>query len=45
MGGAYSTHERDEKFIQNFGQNLKARDHLEEIDIDGKIILKLIFWK
>jgi hypothetical protein len=33
-------HGGDEKFIQNFGwQNLKGRDHLEDLGIDGKIIL------
>jgi len=32
---------RYEKCIQNFGQkNLKVRDHLENLVVDGKIILK-----
>jgi hypothetical protein len=35
----------DEKCIQNFVQSLKGRDHLEEIGVDGKIILEWIFGK
>jgi hypothetical protein len=41
MRGACSTHKRDEKLIQNFwSENLKGRNHIEDIDIDGRIILK-----
>jgi hypothetical protein len=25
--------------------NLKGRDHLEDLDVDGKIILEYILWK
>jgi hypothetical protein len=40
MGRACSMHGRYEKFIQNFSQkNLKGRDHLEDLGIDGSTIL------
>jgi hypothetical protein len=33
-------HGRDEKCAQNFGlENVKRRDHLEDIDIDGSVML------
>jgi hypothetical protein len=39
MGGACGTHARDNKFIQNFDlKNLKGRDHLEDIGVDGMIM-------
>jgi hypothetical protein len=39
MGGACGTHGRDEKFIQNFGwKNLKGRDNLEGVGVEGRII-------
>jgi len=37
-GRAYSTHGRD-KCIQNLVKKLKGRDHSEDLDINGKIIL------
>jgi hypothetical protein len=41
MRRACSTHERDEKCIQNFtSYNLKAKDHLEEVDVDWSFVLK-----
>jgi hypothetical protein len=39
-GGASSKYGRKERCIQGFGGNLKERDHLEERDIDGRIILR-----
>jgi hypothetical protein len=45
MGGPRSSHGRDEKCIQNFVRNLKGRDHLEDLDIDGRITSELIFGK
>jgi hypothetical protein len=33
-GGACNTHGRDKKCIQT--ENLKGRDHLEELGIDGR---------
>jgi len=46
MDRAYSTHWRDEKCIQNFGQkNLKGRDYLQDLVIDGRIILEEILGK
>jgi hypothetical protein len=43
MDGACSTHGRDEKCMPNFGQ--EGRDHLEDLDVDEKIILELILRK
>jgi hypothetical protein len=40
MGGAYSTHGRDEKCIQNFGWKMKGGDHSEGLGIIGRIILE-----
>jgi hypothetical protein len=46
MAGECSTYERHGKFIQYFDwKNLKGRDHLEDLDIDGEIILEWIFRK
>jgi hypothetical protein len=46
MGGACSTHERDEKLIQNFGwKNLQGRDNPEDLGVDVKIILECILEK
>jgi len=40
MGGACSTHGKDEKCIQNFlSENLKRRDHEGEPAADRRIIL------
>jgi hypothetical protein len=42
-GGEYSTYGGDEKCIQNFlSGNTKGRKHLEELGIDGKILLEWI---
>jgi len=46
MGGACNTHERFEKWIKKFwSENLKGRNHSEDLGIDGKIILERILWK
>ena len=34
-----------EKYIQGFGGELRERDHLEDVSVDGRIILKWIFKK
>jgi len=40
MGGIYSTHGKDEKWIQYLGlENLKGRSHLEDLGVDEKTIL------
>jgi hypothetical protein len=44
MGGAWSMHGKDEKYIQNVDQkNQKERDHLEDLGMDGMLILECIF--
>jgi hypothetical protein len=46
MGGAYSTHGRDEKYIQSFfPENLKVREQSEYPGVDGTIILEWILGK
>jgi hypothetical protein len=46
MGWACNKHGRDEKCIQNFGRkNLKGREYLEDLDVNGKVILELILGK
>jgi hypothetical protein len=44
MGRACGTRERDEKYM-NFGENMKERANLEDINIDRKTILKWILQK
>jgi hypothetical protein len=40
MGGVCDAHEREWKFIQNFGVNkLEERDHLEDLGVDGRMLL------
>jgi len=40
MGGARGTYGRQETCVQDFGGgNLRERDHLEDLGIDGRIIL------
>jgi hypothetical protein len=34
-GGTCSRHVRNEKFIQFFSENLKGRDHVEDLGVDG----------
>jgi len=46
MGGECSTYGGKEKCIQGFGEgNLRERDHLEDRNIDGRIVLRWIFRK
>jgi len=41
MGGACSTNGTYEKCIQNCGwRDLKGRDHLEVLGVDGRIVLE-----
>jgi hypothetical protein len=42
VGGSRSTHGGDEKCIQNFVGKAEVRKPLEDIGIDGKIILEWI---
>jgi hypothetical protein len=42
LGGAYNTHEEDEKLRHNCDQNnLEKRDHWQDLRADGCVILKL----
>ena len=44
MGGACGTYGRRESYIQGLGGGHgRERDHLEDLDIDGRIILRWIF--
>jgi hypothetical protein len=44
--GECTTRESDKECIQNFGgENLKVRDHSEDLDVDVKIILEWILRK
>jgi hypothetical protein len=44
MGGACSAHGSVKKYVQNFsGETL--RDHVEDLGVDGKIILERILGK
>jgi len=40
MGGACSTHRRDEMHTKFLLENQKGRDHSEDLGVDGKIILE-----
>jgi hypothetical protein len=43
MGGACSTDGRCEKLIESFwSENLKGKDHSEDINVEGRIILERI---
>jgi hypothetical protein len=35
----------EEKFLQDYWVDLKERDYMEGMDIDGRVILKSIFKK
>jgi hypothetical protein len=43
IGGANRMHGTDEKCIKILVKNLKGKDHLQDLGVDGRIILKLIF--
>jgi hypothetical protein len=46
MGRACGMYAGDEKYMQNFGvENLKERDHLEDLGTDRRIILNQILKK
>jgi len=45
MGGSCSTHGRDEKCMQNLLENLKGRNHSEDLGEDGRKILEWITGK
>ena len=45
MGRACSTYGRQERCIQGLIGNSEGIDHLENIGVDGRIILKWIFMK
>jgi hypothetical protein len=46
MGGACSTYGGEERCIQGFcSGNLTEREHLENLCLDGRIILKCVFRK
>jgi hypothetical protein len=42
LGGACDTRGRDEKFLNNYGRNMKLRDDLEDAGVYERIILKHI---
>jgi hypothetical protein len=43
MGGACSKHRRDDTLKNAVVENVKGGDHLEDLRIDGNIILKWIY--
>jgi hypothetical protein len=45
VGGVYGTRERREIYSEFWWGNLNERDGLEDLDIDGRIILKRILKK
>ena len=46
MGGACGTYGVRERCVQGFGGgDLRERDHLEDIGLDGSLLLKWIFKK
>jgi hypothetical protein len=46
MGWACGTYGSQERSIQGFCRgDIRERDHLEDLDVDGRIILSLIFKK
>jgi hypothetical protein len=45
MGGALGRHGTEEKLIQSLAGKMKERNHLEDLDIDRRIILQWILKK
>jgi len=45
MGGACNTYGGEERCIQGFGGKHEGKDHVGDPDVDGRIILRWIFWK
>jgi len=46
MGGTCSTYGEEERYIQGYvWENLRERDLLEDLGVDGRIILSWIFRK
>jgi hypothetical protein len=45
MGRACSTHGRDKKCTQDWSENLKGRDHVEDVRLNGNIIFEWILGK
>jgi len=39
LGGACSTYEGEERYVQGFGGETWKRDHLEDPGVDGRVIL------
>jgi len=40
MAGECGTYGEEKKYVQDFGEKMKERNHLEKFDVDGGIIIK-----
>ena len=45
MSGACNMHERNENCTQSLSENMKRRNYLGDLALDGRILLKLILNK
>ena len=45
MGGVCSTYGGREVYIRFWQGNLRENDHLEDLGVDGRIMLRWIFWQ